>query len=71
MGLRKGYYRDNGEDAYMMAVMRLDDAYRDQLNGFGAELGRRVHVIDRWWSKKVCRGKAFTPSPLVPKIASC
>ena len=52
MGLRKGYYRDNGEDAYMMAVMRLDDAYRDQLNGFGAELGRRVHVIDRWWSKE-------------------
>lgn len=51
MGLRKGYYRDNGEDAYMMAVVRLDEAYRDQLNGFGQELARRVRVVDRWWGQ--------------------
>jgi ribosomal-protein-alanine N-acetyltransferase len=51
MGLRKGYYRDNGEDAYMMAVMRLDDAYRQQLNAFGEELARRVRVTDRWWGR--------------------
>jgi ribosomal-protein-alanine N-acetyltransferase len=51
MGLRKGYYRDNGEDAYMMAVMRLDEAYRARLNGFGRALAQDIHVIDRWWGQ--------------------
>jgi len=51
MGLRKGYYRDNGEDAYMMAVTRLDNHYRDQLNTFGRELAQRVRVIDQWWGQ--------------------
>jgi ribosomal-protein-alanine N-acetyltransferase len=50
MAQRKGYYHDNGEDAYMMAVTRLDEAYRDQLNTFGRELARQVTVTDRWWN---------------------
>ncbi len=48
MGLRKGYYRDNHEDAYMMAVQRLDDAYREKLIGLGKELARCLKVTDRW-----------------------
>ncbi len=44
-GRRKGYYRDNGEDAYMMTVTPLDDAYRAQLKTFGQELAKHMRVI--------------------------
>jgi ribosomal-protein-alanine N-acetyltransferase len=44
-GRRKGYYRDNGEDAYMMTVTPLDDAYRVRLKTFGQELAKHLHVI--------------------------
>jgi hypothetical protein len=31
-----------------MAVMRLDDPYRDQLNSYGRALARCLRVTDRW-----------------------
>lgn len=48
MGLRKGYYRDNHEDAFMMSVQNIDDAYREKLIGLGKELARKVRVTDHW-----------------------
>ena len=48
MGLRKGYYRDNHEDAFMMSVQRIDDAYRDRLFALGKELARTLQVTDHW-----------------------
>lgn len=48
MGRRKGYYRDNGEDAYMMGVTPLDQPYRQQLVEFGRALQGHVRVIDRF-----------------------
>jgi [ribosomal protein S18]-alanine N-acetyltransferase len=56
MGLRKGYYRDNAEDAYMMAVMRLDHDYRERLNAFGRALARQVRVVDQWWGRNSASG---------------
>jgi ribosomal-protein-alanine N-acetyltransferase len=47
MGRRRGYYRDNGEDAYMMGVTHLDSAYRQTLVGYGKELSDLLHVTDR------------------------
>lgn len=44
MGRRKGYYRDNGEDAYMMGVTPLDNDYRHQLVVFGKDLAQHVRV---------------------------
>lgn len=47
MGRRKGYYRDNGEDAYMMGVTILDNTYRDQLVSFSEDLRRILKVTDK------------------------
>jgi len=47
MGRRKGYYRDNGEDAYMMGVTTLDEAYRRKLVEFGRDLAKILRVTDR------------------------
>lgn len=44
MGLRKNYYRDNEEDAYTMAVLPLDEAYRAKLIHYGKLLAQQVHV---------------------------
>ena len=46
MGRRKGYYRDNGEDAYMMGVTSLDDAYRAKLKGFSRDIVRTLRITD-------------------------
>lgn len=47
MGRRKGYYRDNGEDAYMMGVTDLNEAYRQSLVEFGKDLAHSLRVTDR------------------------
>jgi [ribosomal protein S18]-alanine N-acetyltransferase len=47
MGRRKGYYRDDGEDAYMMGVTVIDNTYRDQLVEFSEELKRIIKVTDK------------------------
>ncbi len=43
-GRRKGYYRDNNEDAYYMTVTPLDKAYHAKLIEYGKELAQHVHV---------------------------
>nr|MBN1229048.1 ribosomal protein S18-alanine N-acetyltransferase [Anaerolineae bacterium] len=43
-GVRKGYYRDNGENAYLMTVTPLDQAYRRQLVKNGRKLGDLFQV---------------------------
>ncbi|MBN1121618.1 MAG: ribosomal protein S18-alanine N-acetyltransferase [Anaerolineae bacterium] len=43
-GRRKGYYRDNHEDAYYMTVMPLNEAYHARLIEFGKELAQHIHV---------------------------
>lgn len=48
LGTRKGYYRDNSEDAYMMGITRLDEEYRRKMLHFGRELAQALHVTDRW-----------------------
>jgi [ribosomal protein S18]-alanine N-acetyltransferase len=48
MGLRKGYYRDNHEDAFMMAVQKIDESYRERLFALGKELARTLQVTDHW-----------------------
>ncbi len=47
MGRRKGYYRDNGEDAYMMGVTPLDQSYRLTLRDFGRDLAQRLIVTNQ------------------------
>ncbi len=47
MGRRKGYYRDNGEDAYMMGVTNIDADYREQLMSYGRALASVLRVTDR------------------------
>lgn len=44
---RKGYYRDDGEDAYEMILAPLDGAYRERLLTFGRELSKRLKVADK------------------------
>jgi ribosomal-protein-alanine N-acetyltransferase len=48
MGLRKGYYRDNQEDAYMMGIEKLDQTYRQRLLEFGKALNLCLDVSDSW-----------------------
>lgn len=43
-GLRRGYYHDNHEDAYMMTVAPLDAAYRARLQQYGRELTRYLRI---------------------------
>lgn len=45
VGTRRGYYRDNHEDAYMMSVTPLNAAYRETLAAFGHELAQRLDVV--------------------------
>ncbi|GAB4467953.1 MAG: ribosomal protein S18-alanine N-acetyltransferase [Anaerolineae bacterium] len=45
-GRRKGYYRDNGEDAYLMSLKLTDPAYRAWVIERGHELGHLLHVTD-------------------------
>jgi ribosomal-protein-alanine N-acetyltransferase len=46
VGLRKGYYRDNGEDALIMEVRPLDEAYRQRLDQRLEALKQRVQYVD-------------------------
>ncbi len=48
MGLRKGYYRDNQEDAYMMGVEKIDQTYRERIVDYGKALNHCLDVIDHW-----------------------
>ncbi len=43
-GLRRGYYHDNHEDAYMMTVAPLDAAYWARLQQYGRELTRYLRI---------------------------
>ncbi len=47
-GRRRGYYRDNQEDAYMMTLTPLDAAYRERMVAFGKALAVRLRVADKW-----------------------
>lgn len=44
VGRRRGYYRDNGEDAHVMEVTPLDTAYRARLAHFGRVLSRTLII---------------------------
>ena len=48
VGRRKGYYRDNGEDALLMEVRPLDYAYQQRLEQRVAALSERVPYQDRF-----------------------
>lgn len=43
-GRRKGYYRDNGEDAYLMTAANLDSRYKRMLIDYGHQLEKRLSV---------------------------
>lgn len=47
-GVRRGYYRDNGEDAYLMEVRPLDEAYRARLQQRISALRQQVSFIDQF-----------------------
>jgi [ribosomal protein S18]-alanine N-acetyltransferase len=48
VGRRPGYYRDNGEDAYLMEVRPLDDAYQQRLTERTRALQQRVTFVDQF-----------------------
>lgn len=47
VGVRKGYYRDNSEDANMMLLENLNAAYRERMIVFGRVLAQSLKVDDR------------------------
>jgi ribosomal-protein-alanine N-acetyltransferase len=47
IGDRKGYYRDNNEDAYLMHLVALDPAYVERLHTLTDALRQRVTFTDR------------------------
>ncbi|NDJ75619.1 MAG: ribosomal protein S18-alanine N-acetyltransferase [Chloroflexi bacterium] len=51
VGRRKGYYRDNSEDALLMEVRPLDAAYAERLNHRLHALRQRVQYIDQFTAK--------------------
>jgi ribosomal-protein-alanine N-acetyltransferase len=48
VGRRRGYYRDDGEDALLMEVRPLDAAYARRIEERVAVLNERVAYIDRF-----------------------
>jgi ribosomal-protein-alanine N-acetyltransferase len=48
VGRRKGYYRDNGEDALLMEVRPLDGLYRQRLNRQVEALKKRIPYADQF-----------------------
>jgi ribosomal-protein-alanine N-acetyltransferase len=46
-GRRRGYYRDNNEDAHIMALTPLDAAYRARLARYGRALAEALLVATR------------------------
>ncbi len=47
VGRRKNYYRDNGEDAFLMHLAPLDDAYRARLYALANALHQRLAFVDQ------------------------
>jgi len=47
VGRRRGYYRDNGEDAYLMSVQPLDEGYEQWLRERGANLAAILPLADQ------------------------
>ncbi|MBI5957777.1 MAG: ribosomal protein S18-alanine N-acetyltransferase [Chloroflexi bacterium] len=48
VGRRKGYYRDDGEDALLMEVRPFDEAYRQRFAAHVAALSKRVTYHDQF-----------------------
>ena len=48
VGRRPGYYRDNGEDAYLMEARPLDNAYQQRLTERTRALQQRVNFVDQF-----------------------
>jgi ribosomal-protein-alanine N-acetyltransferase len=48
VGRRKGYYRDNSEDALLMEVRPLDAAYQQRLSQRVERLKQRVQYVDQF-----------------------
>jgi ribosomal-protein-alanine N-acetyltransferase len=48
VGRRKGYYRDNNEDALLMEARPLDDVYWQRLNERAEALKKRVPYADQF-----------------------
>lgn len=48
VGRRKGYYRDNREDAWMMSVTSSEPACVERLRELGTALLNHLEVIDEW-----------------------
>jgi [ribosomal protein S18]-alanine N-acetyltransferase len=48
VGHRKQYYRDNNEDAYLMHLAPMDEAYRERLKARINALCTRVNFLDRF-----------------------
>lgn len=57
-GLKKHYYRDNGEDAYDMRVTTIDDQYRAQFDALWQSLQARIHFEDTFTES----ANRFTPA---------
>lgn len=47
-GVKHGYYRDNGEDAYDMRVVSLDEAFVARLSGYWDNLHERIAFVDHF-----------------------
>lgn len=48
VGRRQGYYRDNNEDALLMEVRPLDEAYQQRLNERATVLNERISYTDQF-----------------------
>ena len=48
VGRRRGYYRDDGEDALLMEVRPLDEAYRQALDARLKALRERLDYVDQF-----------------------
>jgi ribosomal-protein-alanine N-acetyltransferase len=48
VGRRTGYYRDNGEDAYLMEVRPLDEGYQQRLTERTLALRQRINFVDQF-----------------------
>lgn len=48
VGRRKGYYRDNREDAWLMSVISSEPDYADRLQELGEALFQRLEFVDEW-----------------------
>ena len=55
VGRRKGYYRDNGEDALLMHVGPFDDGYRARLDELGNALRQEMLQQGIEWSDHLAR----------------